>query len=146
MIDKFFPVIETQLVALQSSPNLRIVSVTAADISAMHQHVRQFYLRPRDTFHLSVMQRMGCTNLVSEDSDFDTVTDLNVLPSARTFSFASYDKALKVWNLPQFAASAVPAIMLTLAGIANWGWLLCRMGYDCGGGCEWECLLFADFG
>ncbi|MEZ4730798.1 MAG: type II toxin-antitoxin system VapC family toxin [Caldilineaceae bacterium] len=69
--------IEPQLVALQHFPNFTVVPITTIDLSAMHQNVRQFHLLPRDALHLSVMQRLGCTNLISEDSDFDTVDGVN---------------------------------------------------------------------
>lgn len=77
MIAEFYPIIEPQLVALQRFPHLDVVPVTAADLAGMHQNIRQFKLLPRDALHLSVMQRINCTNLISEDSDFDAVTDLN---------------------------------------------------------------------
>ena len=76
MIDEFYPLIEPQLVALQHFPHFTIIPVIVEDIAVMHRNARQFHLLPRDALHLSVMQRIGCTNLISEDSDFDTVTNL----------------------------------------------------------------------
>lgn len=76
MIDEFYALIEPQLSTLQHFPNFTIVPVTTVDLSAMHRNVRQFHLLPRDALHLSVMQRVGCTNLISEDSDFDEVNDI----------------------------------------------------------------------
>lgn len=76
MIDEFYALIETQLNLLQRFPNLNVVAISAVDLAAMHRNVRQFRLLPRDALHLALMQRIGCTNLVSEDSDFDTVTGI----------------------------------------------------------------------
>ncbi len=73
MIDEFYPLIEPQLVALQHFPHFTIVPVTTVDLAAMHQNVRQFHLLPRDALHLSVMQRVSCNHLISEDRDFDEV-------------------------------------------------------------------------
>lgn len=77
MIDEFYSLIEPQLVALQHFPNFTIVPVTAVDLSTMHRNVRQFHLLPRDALHLSIMQRINCTNLISEDSDFDAVKSID---------------------------------------------------------------------
>jgi predicted nucleic acid-binding protein len=77
MIDEFYALIEPQLVALQHFPNFTVVPVTTVDLAAMHRNVRQFHLLPRDALHLSVMQRVGCTNLISEDSDFDEVDGIH---------------------------------------------------------------------
>ncbi len=76
MIDEFYALIEMQLNLLQRFPNLNVVAISAVDLAAMHRNVRQFRLLPRDALHLALMQRLGCTNLVSEDSDFDTVTGI----------------------------------------------------------------------
>ena len=76
MIAEFYALIEPQLVALQNFPNFMIAPVTSADIVAMHRNIIQFQLLPRDALHLSIMQRMGCTNLISQDKGFDTVTNL----------------------------------------------------------------------
>ena len=76
MIDEFYPQVESQLLRLQQLPNLTFVGTTNADLVAMHQNIRAYRLLPRDALHLALMQRIGCTNLVSEDSDFDTVTGI----------------------------------------------------------------------
>ncbi len=76
MIHEFYGQVETQLLQLQRLPHLTFVDTTAADLSAMHGNIRTYHLLPRDALHLAIMQRIGCTNLVSEDSDFDTVTGI----------------------------------------------------------------------
>jgi len=82
MIGEFFPKIEPQLVRFQTMPNLTIVDITAADVTAMRNNIRDYLLRPRDALHLAAMQKTNCFHLVSQDSDFDHI------PSITRYSLA----------------------------------------------------------
>jgi len=73
MLSEFFPIIEPRLLALCSMPNLTIVDITPTDVPAMYGNMRSFQLRPRDALHLAAMQKVGCFDLVSQDSDFDHI-------------------------------------------------------------------------
>jgi predicted nucleic acid-binding protein len=42
----------------------------------MYQFMQKRRLRPRDALHLAAMEKCGCFNLVSQDSDFDHVPSI----------------------------------------------------------------------
>ncbi len=73
MIAEFSPNIEPKLLRLQELPNLILVDVTPVDLRAMHQNMRSYLLRPRDALHLAAMQKVNCSDLVSQDPDLDRV-------------------------------------------------------------------------
>lgn len=73
VITEFYPQIERLLHQLLLLPNLTVINVTSADLGAMHRNCLVYHLLPRDALHLAAMQKVGCTNIVSLDSDFDQV-------------------------------------------------------------------------
>lgn len=76
MIHTYYPPIAAKLQLLHILPHLTMLSVTAKDIAQMHEYILQHQLRPRDALHLAAMQKCGCFNLVSNDSDFDRIPAL----------------------------------------------------------------------
>lgn len=77
MIAAYYPRIAAELRRLQTFPNLILLDVTAADLSAMHRLILRHHLRPRDALHFAAMQKANCFNLVSNDSDFDRVAAIH---------------------------------------------------------------------
>jgi predicted nucleic acid-binding protein len=73
MIAQFYPQIAPHLARLRAFPNFFLVDLTSSDLAVMDEAMRQYHLRPRDALHLAAMQKCGCFNLVSHDSDFDRV-------------------------------------------------------------------------
>jgi predicted nucleic acid-binding protein len=73
MIATYYPQVAAALEQLQTFPNLTILDVTVADLTAMHDLALEYHLRPRDALHLSAMYKCDCLNLVSNDGDFDQV-------------------------------------------------------------------------
>lgn len=73
VIAEFYPQIDRLLNQLLLLSNLTVIDVTSADIIAMHRNSLAYRLLPRDALHLAAMQKTGCTNLVSLDSDFDHI-------------------------------------------------------------------------
>ena len=57
---------------------LRIVEVTAADISVSHPIRRAHGLLVNDSINLASMQRLGLANIVTHDRDFQRVPALRV--------------------------------------------------------------------
>jgi len=76
MISEFYETVKSQLTDMQNLPHLTISDVTSAEIDAMHQNCSEHSLLPRDAIHLATMQKYGCSALVSLDSDFDRVSDI----------------------------------------------------------------------
>ena len=70
---ELYPEIAPKLAQLQVYPNLVLISVTPADVTAMNQNVLAYRVRPRDALHLAAMQKVGCLHIWSEDADFDDV-------------------------------------------------------------------------
>jgi predicted nucleic acid-binding protein len=59
-------------------PNLRFVDVEGATLVGMLQQMRRNeHLRPRDAIHLATMESAGIYTIVSDDSDFDRVDDVD---------------------------------------------------------------------
>jgi predicted nucleic acid-binding protein len=73
MIAQFYPQLATPLAQLRAFPNLSLVEVTAADLDAMDEAIRQYHIRPRDALHLAAMQKCACFELASHDAGFDRV-------------------------------------------------------------------------
>ncbi|HEX8682522.1 MAG TPA: type II toxin-antitoxin system VapC family toxin [Ardenticatenaceae bacterium] len=73
LISELYPALAPQLAALRSYPNLSLVDVVAADLELMDDHMLRYHLRPRDALHLAAMQKCGCFDLLSNDTDFDRV-------------------------------------------------------------------------
>lgn len=67
--------------AFLAFPNLRIVSVSAEHLAgAKDLMLRYGALDPRDSIHASVAMAVGAKEIVTDDSDFDGVTELRRLP------------------------------------------------------------------
>jgi predicted nucleic acid-binding protein len=77
MIAEFSPQLVLHLNRLRAFPNLFLVDVTASDLAAMNEGMRRYHLRPRDALHLAAMQKCDCLDLVSNDTDFDRVSQLH---------------------------------------------------------------------
>jgi predicted nucleic acid-binding protein len=73
MIAQFYPQIAPHLAHLRTFPNLLLVDVTSSDLAVMDEVMRLYHLRPRDALHMAAMQKCGCFDLVSHDSDFDRI-------------------------------------------------------------------------
>lgn len=73
MVNEFYAHIETRLTQLQLLLHLVVLDITATDLTTMHRNCITYHLLPRDALHLAAMQKVGCTALVSLDSDFDRV-------------------------------------------------------------------------
>jgi predicted nucleic acid-binding protein len=71
MIAQFYPLISPHLTQLRNFPNLSLVDISASDIEVMNDTILQYHIKPRDALHYAAMQKCGCFNLVSQDSDFD---------------------------------------------------------------------------
>lgn len=61
------------LTRLAAFPNLQLVGVERNDSSRMLDNVVDHALLPRDALHLAVMQRLGLTQLATDERDFDRV-------------------------------------------------------------------------
>lgn len=58
-------------------PNLKIVSVNSADVYSALKFMKKYpTLKPRDAIHLSVSLNAGIFRIVSDDSDFDDVKEI----------------------------------------------------------------------
>lgn len=55
-----------------------IADVREVDISSMQNYMRDYGLFPRDALHLSVIHRLGLSDLASNDQDFERVGWLNL--------------------------------------------------------------------
>jgi len=73
MIAQFYPSISLHLTQLRNFPNLSLVDITAPDLEVMNDVILTYHIKPRDALHYAAMQKCGCFNLVSQDSDFDRV-------------------------------------------------------------------------
>lgn len=73
MIAECYPQIAPHLAQLRAFPNLFLLDVTPSDLEMMDEGMRLYHLHPRDALHLAAMQKGGCFDLVSHDSDFDRV-------------------------------------------------------------------------
>lgn len=71
-----YPQLAPKLERLRQFPNLNLVDMTTDDLAAMTQNMLRYHLRPRDALHLSAMQKVQCFNLLSEDSDYARVPDI----------------------------------------------------------------------
>ncbi|MCE7987449.1 MAG: PIN domain-containing protein [Caldilinea sp. CFX5] len=76
VIREFYPQIDRLRNQLLLLPNLTVLDITAADLIAMHRNCLAYHLLPRDALHLVAMQKVGCENLVSLDSDFDHIPNI----------------------------------------------------------------------
>lgn len=56
---------------------LTVLAVEIHHVEEAIEFMQRYSILPRDAIHLSVMRAMECGDLVSADSDFDRVADLN---------------------------------------------------------------------
>ena len=62
-------------------PNLLVLDVTARDMYSALNYMKKYQrLKPRDAIHLSVSMRAGVFRIVSDDSDFDDVGEIEREP------------------------------------------------------------------
>lgn len=76
LIAEFYPRLAPLLEQLLTYPNLTLVDVTATDVLRMNDAILCYHLRPRDALHFAAMQTTGCLDMLSHDSDFDRVPDI----------------------------------------------------------------------
>lgn len=59
-------------------PNLRILDVRGRDLMSSLKHMRTYdHLTPRDAIHLAAMTEHGIRSIVTDDADFDGVTEVD---------------------------------------------------------------------
>ncbi len=73
MIEEVYPHIAPQIAELRTFPNLSFLDMTATDLDFMNDVILRHHIRPRDALHLAAMQKCGCFDLLSNDTDFDRV-------------------------------------------------------------------------
>ncbi|MBI2184285.1 MAG: type II toxin-antitoxin system VapC family toxin [Thaumarchaeota archaeon] len=56
---------------------LTVLPVERHHVEEAIESMQRYSMLPRDAIHLSVMKTLDCNDLVSADSDFDRVADLN---------------------------------------------------------------------
>lgn len=66
--------IEVALRRLVELPHLQLAAVVEDDFSQMLANITAFGLLPRDALHVTVMQRLGLSEIATDDADFDRVT------------------------------------------------------------------------
>jgi len=76
LLIEFAPAIGKHLEALRSFPNLIVSDLLASDLGEMIEAMQAYQLRPRDALHLATMKRLGCYDLASNDSHFDSIPGL----------------------------------------------------------------------
>lgn len=57
-------------------PHLHLISIEVDDIFRMLKNAQQYALMPRDALHLAIMQRLSLQDIVTDDTDFDRVSNL----------------------------------------------------------------------
>ena len=68
----------TQGERLLKMPNLRILDVRGRDIMSSLKHMRRYeHLSPRDAIHLAAMTEHGIRSIVTDDEDFDQVSEVD---------------------------------------------------------------------
>ncbi|MEM7130704.1 MAG: type II toxin-antitoxin system VapC family toxin [Chloroflexota bacterium] len=75
-IAEFSSEIESVLSKLQIFPNLSLIDLVSTDLATFCQNMQQYHFRPRDALHLAAMQKVSCSAIVSQDSDFDHIADI----------------------------------------------------------------------
>ena len=66
--------IEAALRKLVRLPHLQLAAVLGDDFTQMLGNISAFGLLPRDALHVAVMQRLGLSEIATDDADFDRVT------------------------------------------------------------------------
>jgi predicted nucleic acid-binding protein len=65
--------IEGSLRKLALLPHINLAGVEATDFNTMLENIRTFSLLPRDALHVAILQRLGLSDIASDDIDFDRV-------------------------------------------------------------------------
>ena len=65
--------IEVALRRLAGLPHLQLEAVVEDDFPQMLANITAFGLLPRDALHVAVMQRLGLSEITTDDTDFDRV-------------------------------------------------------------------------
>lgn len=73
LLAEFAPTVSSLLKRLCGYTNLTVLDVLVSDLDVMNEVMPRHRLRPRDALHYAAMQRVGCTNLASNDPDFDHI-------------------------------------------------------------------------
>ncbi|MCD4738717.1 MAG: type II toxin-antitoxin system VapC family toxin [Anaerolineae bacterium] len=68
------PEIKVALRRLVGLPHLQLAAVVEDDFPQMLANITVFGLLPRDALHVTVMQRLGLSEIATDDADFDRVT------------------------------------------------------------------------
>lgn len=76
MVATCYPRVSQQLQQLQATPNLILLEVEITDVTVMHEAAVAYQLRPRDALHVAAMRKAKCFDLLSNDSDFDRVSEI----------------------------------------------------------------------
>jgi predicted nucleic acid-binding protein len=74
MLAEFALTVSSLLKRMRAYTNLTTLDVLVSDLDVMNEVMPQYRLRPRDALHYASMQRVGCTDLASNDSDFDRIS------------------------------------------------------------------------
>ena len=61
---------------IYSVPNLNVREVSALIPLSALEFMEKYKLKPRDAFHVAIMENFGITEIVSDDSDFDKVKEI----------------------------------------------------------------------
>lgn len=76
MIAEFLPSVSPLLLPFRHYTNFTIIETSAEDLDQMLANMEQYHLKPRDALHLAAMQKCNCMNIVTNDSDFDLIPDI----------------------------------------------------------------------
>jgi len=76
MIAEFYPSLRPNIERLQAIPALTLIDVNASDVMMMHDNITKYHLKPRDSIHLTAIQKVQCTNILTNDSDFDQIATI----------------------------------------------------------------------
>ncbi len=68
-VDKMRPIIEE----IYSIKNLEVKEVSATTPLIALNFIEKYNLKPRDAFHLAIMENFNVKEIVSDDSDFDRI-------------------------------------------------------------------------
>ena len=61
-------------------PHLKILDVNLSVIQKAQEMLDAFHLKPRDAIHAATALNNNCTNIISDDQDFDNVKGLKRIP------------------------------------------------------------------
>jgi len=73
IIKEYSGPIEMAIRKLIFLPHMNISGIETTDLDRMMNNIKTFSLLPRDALHVATMQRLGLTDVASDDMDFDRV-------------------------------------------------------------------------